>query len=229
MKAKHLFASLACLVVSNIASADLITNGNFETCGFDNWTTINEADGIARPVAPESPFSILDDGTNCSASMFVDDGVTTDAIIAILISDELDLSADVGDTFTLSFDYDFAGTDGDPLFGDYVQFGFEDASGFLFDPSDILNVNVPEIAGYGSDTISMQIDNAYFNQPGWFLRFDLFDIENGGFSSLTLDNISLIRTPADINAPALGSLLFASMGGLFVRKRRSLTHVKRGK
>ena len=205
MKVKCLSVLAASLLFIQSASANLIPNGDFESCDGSNWITQADATDAGSPY-----FDFADDGSNCSVDMTVDDTVFG----LSLVSEILDFSGDVGDIFTLSFDYIFSG---DSLFiddNDIFEIGFE-SSGIL--------TPLFELSTYGASSVSIQLDSSFLNQTGLRFRVDLID--TFGFdpviSTLNLDNIMLTRTSAPVSTPIIFSLFLGSLFVLLMRRKIS--------
>jgi len=203
------------LLATSAVQAASITNGDFQTCDFTGWQ--KDTDGFGDPGAT-ADFAIANDSGNCSAQIRVDDFSTTTAFAANTLFTELDLSAKPDDQLRLSFDWNFFGTDGDPLFGDFFQVGLGDGSGQLFDaggqPGTLLESPTTGTSSYGSGYFSAYLDDSFFNQSGWFLEFSL----NEGFASnsqplastLDIDNVALTQVSAEL--PETGGLLLMLTG-----------------
>jgi len=190
------------LLISAQASANFITNGDFQTCNFDGWGI--DADGSSDT----SDFTIVNNNGDCAAQIGM---ANIDPVFgfANVLFTELDLSfvAD-GEFLNLNFDWMFEGADlqtdpaSDDIFsvvlnGDKfteILFGFESGSG----------------------TFSMQLDNTFDAHSLEFILQPGFNPES--FSSfLTVDNVSLTQSTA-VPAPQTSILLALGLGLVALRR-----------
>lgn len=191
------------LFISAQASANFITNGDFQTCNFDGWGI--DADGSSDT----SDFAIVNNNGDCAAQIGLQNIDPIVGIANVLFTD-LDLSfVAAGEFLNLSFDWIFEGADlqTDPAFDDIF--------------SVVLNgSNFTEVLfGFesGSGTFSMQVDNSFEGHSLEFILQPGFNPES--FSSfLTIDNVSLTENVA-VPAPQTSVLLALGLG--FVALRRA--------
>lgn len=203
------------LMMSTTVNATIV-NGDFSSCDFTGWG--QDAADLGLPAGSQA-FSIANNGGNCSAEILVDEGIISSGFVNTLFT-SLDLTADPTDTLTLSFDWAFSGTDGDPL-GDFFSVFLSDGSGNTFDENGDLGFLIDPTSDYGSGTFSMDLSASLFNALGWTLEFQVIDMESLGnplFSVLNIDNVALTRTVADVPAPAAALLLLLACGVYSARR-----------
>lgn len=223
-------------LASSQAFGAAIVNGDFSSCDYSGWQ--KDTDGFGD-VSLGNDFAIQDNGPDCSASINVDHfdpagdftGTPIDeAWFANTLYQELDLSAAADSTFLLEIDFAVdSETDSlDAAFiADYFLIGLNDGLGnyfgadgelgFIYEPTDI--------DGDFSQTLSVELDNSFANQAGWFLDFQLnIGIDDFGFSdafgsTFLLNSVSLTEVEAEVSAPGAAWLLSLGMAGMFFRAR----------
>lgn len=219
---KILTTLLLSLGLSTFSQAALIANGDFQTCDLTGWQ--RDTDGNGDPGAT-TDFSVLNNAGQCAAQIRVDDGSSASAFWANSLFQELDLSAAVGDILTLSFDWDFAGTDGDPWFGDYFSVFLSNVSGDPYGADGTLGYLLDPSSEYGTGQLSVMLDARLYNQTGWTLNFVLEDAlsptQDILFSTLNIDNASISVASSSVDAPATLSLSLLALL-LFARRKFAL-------
>jgi hypothetical protein len=204
---------------ATFSQAALITNGDFQSCDLSGWQT--DTDGFGDPGAT-ADFSVLNNAGQCAAQLRVDDGSSATAFFANTLFQELDLSAAAGDILTLNFDWDFAGTDGDSLLGDYFSVFLSNTSGDPFGADGTLGYLIDPTSEYAAGQFSMTLDASLYNQTGWTLNFVLQDAlsptQDILFSTLNIDNASISATSTAVDAPATLSLSLLAL--LFFARRK---------
>lgn len=220
MKTAPKILTLLCLLLASGAHANLIANGGFESCNFNDWDTYTDSD---VNTVQSGDFNIINNAGECQAEINIDLNNGTTAFYANTLSTELDLSVSANSQLWLSFDWDFAGWDDETINADwfFVNFiddlgnmaGADGNPGFLIDPT----------SAYGSGTFSMMLDSSFNNQSGWFLDFTLEGgINFDSFSStLLIDNVTLLAVPTDVPAPPMTALLLLGTAALFSRRKQS--------
>lgn len=222
-----------CLASSNTFGAAIV-NGDFASCDYSGWE--KDTDGFGD-VSVGNDFSMVNNGTDCSASINVDHfdpagdftGTAIDeAFFANTLFQGLDFTAAADSTFSLEIDFSVDSELGSSI-ADYFLIGLNDGSGdyydqtgglgFLYDPTDI--------NGLFSQVLSFELDNSFVNQGGWFLDFQLnIGLDNFGFSdafgsTFLLNSVSLTEVENVVPEPAALSLLSLGLLGLYLRKKRS--------
>lgn len=231
---------LAISLASSNTFAAVITNGDFSSCDYSGWN--KDTDGFGD-VSAGNDFSVLNNGTQCSAQINVDHfspagdftGTAIDeAFFANTLFQELDFSAATDSTFSLEIDFsvDSELASVDPSFiADYFVIGLNDGTGnyydgagelgFLYEPTDI--------DGAFNQVLTFELDNSFANQTGWFLDFQLnIGIDDFGFSdafgsSFALNSAFLTEvenTTVSASAPATFGLLSLSLIGMFTQRKR---------
>lgn len=193
------------LVTSTQASANLISNGDFQTCDFSHWGL--DTDGFGEP-ADTSDFTIINDAGQCSAQ--VSTGIPFSAEFANTLFTDLDLSSVSPDAILdLQFDWAFSGFD---LQTDELSDAFSVVlnNGIVFEE---LLFTFED----GGGTFSTQLDASY---DGFSLDFALlpgFNMESYS-STFTLDNVSLTER-VEVSAPHTSLLLAFGMCAIALRRK----------
>lgn len=202
---------LSLMLCAPLAQANII-NGDFASCDFSGWQ--QDSDGLGSP-ENTTDFTIENNAGNCSAIILVDDGASASAMFVNTLFTELDLTASPTDTMTLSFDWAFSGTDGDPVFGDYFSVFLSGPDGGIFGRDGQPGFLIEPVSSYGSDSFSTIIDPTLYNSVGWTLEFQVFDAfsptDDALFSVLNIDNVQLSTQGVDVSAPATGILMSLSL------------------
>lgn len=217
---KPLLATLILsLGLSGVSQAALITNGDFQTCDLSGWQ--RDTDGFGDPGAT-ADFSIVNNVGQCAAQLRVDDGATASAFFANSLFQELDLSAAADEILTLKFDWDFQGTDGDPLFGDFFSVFLSDGGVSPLGADGLPGYLIAPVSDYGTGQFSMLLDASIYNIAGLSLNFVLEDAisptQDILFSTLTIDNAMISVERTSVNAPATLSLSLLALALLARRK-----------
>lgn len=219
--------------------AAMLTNGDFSTCDFTGWE--KDTDGFGD-VSMANDFAIVTDGADCHGAINVDyyepagdpfGMPLTEAFFANTLFQALDFTAAMDSTFRLNIDFyvDSELTSTDPLFAaDYFLIGLNDGSGSYFDASGIPGfiVGPTDIDGFSSQSLSVELDNTFANQDGWFLDFQLnIGVDDFGFndafgSQFVLQSVSLeeVRSGTPVDEPNALWLLSLGAVGLLARQRR---------
>nr|WP_241264092.1 hypothetical protein [Bowmanella dokdonensis] len=212
-----------CLLLTLPVQAALITNGDFQSCDLGGWNL--DTDGLGDQGAT-GDFAVENNAGHCRALLTVDDGQNASAFFANTLYQELDLSVAAGQSLWLSFDWEFFGTDGDPLSGDFFNISLNDGLGNLYGADGqlgaLLQSSLEGQSSYGSGSLNILLDSSFYNQSGWFLDFTLqegFAIGDGLFSTLAIDNVSLRAVSVQVSEPALPALMLLGILALCMRRR----------
>jgi len=221
MKSRFIILAVFGLLISHLTQAAMISNGDFQTCDFTGWQ--QDVDGLG-PVAGSPDFSIINNAGDCSAQLFVDDLDTASAMIANTLFTHLDLTAQANETLSLSFDWVFEGTDGDPDFGDYFLVFLGDGSGTPLNEFGMDGLLIDAISEYGAGSFSIALDASLNNMPDLTLEFQLNDAFSGSqdilFSTLNIDNVQLSANSVPVNGPYSLGLFIAALALLRRRATR---------
>ncbi|GGO74513.1 hypothetical protein [Bowmanella pacifica] len=215
MKRTSIWLLPLCLCIAPPSQANLIANGDFQSCDFSSWQ--QDSDGLGSP-GTTGDFSIENTAGNCRALLTVDDGQSAQAFFANTLYQQLTLTALTGEHLWLHFDWAFFGTDGAPLTGDYFHIALNDGLGNLYGADGQLGTLLQSPtngqSSYGSGMFSVLLDSSLYNQSGWYLDFTLGEgtaIGDGLFSTLAIDNVRLESVSAAISEPALPALFFLGL------------------
>ena len=193
------------LVVSTQTSANLITNGDFQTCDFSHWGL--DTDGTGEP-ADTNAFTIINDAGQCSAQIATD-GLFPEGFANTLFTD-LDLSSVSPDAILdLQFDWAFSGFDiQTDNFSDYFTVGLN--TGMDFETLLFVDEN-------GSGTFSTQLDTRYNGASLDFALLPGFNPQSFS-STFTIDNVSLTER-VEVSAPHTSLLLAFGMCAIALRRK----------
>lgn len=235
MKYLWLCPALLCFIThASFVSAASITNGDFETGDFTGWS-LNTDFGTGST----NDFSVSDSSGSYKGRIEADywsilgDTFSTplnDVFFGNILFQNIDTTANSGDSLELSFDWSFGGEDGAAFDGEIFSVGLfdgldyykEDGTfGFLIDPT----------TSYGSGTFTAILDNATFaNIVGWSIDFqlevgaDLTGFSNGFGSFVEIDNVTLTSISTQVPAPSSIALLLIGLLGIFKAKQRKYYH-----
>lgn len=216
-------------------SAATITNGDF-SAGSAGWST--DTDGFP---GSSNDFFFNGDNARIEADYWSVPGDAfsipfNDVFFANTLYQEMDTTADPGDTLTLSFDWAFGGegVSDDPA-NEYFFAGINDGLGNYYGADGSLGFLIDSTQTYGNGSFSAELDYSTFaNSAGWFLDFQIgVGVDPNTFwndalgSYLEIDNVSLVAEGIDASVPVPepGALyLFCSslLTLLTIRRIRSL-------
>ncbi|QPG06180.1 hypothetical protein IT774_02900 [Salinimonas marina] len=193
------------LVMSTPTSANLISNGDFQTCDFTHWGL--DTDGFGEP-ADTSNFTIIDEAGQCSAQVSTGNPFATE--FANTLFTNLDLSSVSPDAILdLQFDWTFSGFD---LQTDEFSDAFSVVLNNGMDLEELLFVFED-----GSGTFFTQLDASY---DGFSLDFALlpgFNAESYA-SIFTLDNVALTER-VEVTAPHTSLLIAFGLCAVALRRK----------
>ncbi|WP_218354683.1 hypothetical protein [Alteromonas lipotrueiana] len=193
------------LVMSTQTSANLISNGDFQTCDFTHWGL--DTDGFGEP-ADASGFTIIDEAGQCAAQVSTGSPFSTQ--FANTLFTDLDLSSVSPDALLdLQFDWTFSGFD-------LQTDEFSDAFSVVLNNGVTLE-ELLFVFEDGSGTFSTQLDASY---DGFSLDFALlpgFNVESYA-STFTLDNVSLTER-VEVTAPHTSLLLAFGLCAVALRRK----------
>lgn len=235
MKLTTGFTLLTLCLASSYTFGGAIVNGDFSSCDYSGWQKDSDAEG---DVSTLNDFAMANNGGDCSASINVDhfDGAGTPldyAWFANTLFQELDFAGAADSTFSLEIDFavDSEMTSNDPDFiADYFLIGLNDGAGNYYDQTGGLGfLYDADIDGAFSQVLSFELDNAFVNQGGWFLDFQLnigaddFGFSDAFGSTFLLNSVSLTENKrlSDVPEPAALSLLSLGLLGMYIRKKRA--------
>ena len=196
------------LFISAQASANFITNGDFQTCNFDGW--LLDADGPIAP-ADAGDFTIVNNNGDCAAQIGMTELGAFGGFINTLFN-QVNLSSVANDTeLTLSFDWVFSGSDlQEDEFSDLFVFSIVDE----FGTPDEYFINFEDGRGTFTTLFNKTLDIFSLDFAMWA------GVPEGNpyTSFLTIDNVSLTQSTA-VPAPQTSVLLALGLG--FVALRRA--------
>ncbi|MFC4698737.1 hypothetical protein ACFO4O_01000 [Glaciecola siphonariae] len=214
-----LLASIMAISIALLpqANANLIQNGNFESCDFTDWS--KDTDGFGD-VSTGTDFRIDRSVNDCRAVLNVDefdiagDPLSTpasEAFFANTLFQELDFSGNADAEFELSFSLESSSQilSDDPSFiADEFLVLLNDGNGNSYNAQGDLGgflVNPMPIDGLFQNTYTFLLDSFFTNTSGWFLDFQLAigwdgstGLSDGFASSLFVSNVSLLDVSKDV-------------------------------
>ena len=193
------------LVMSTQTSANLISNGDFQTCDFTDWGL--DTDGFGEP-ADTSNFTIIDEAGQCSAQVSTGNPFATE--FANTLFTDLDFSSISPDAILdLQFDWAFSGFD-------LQTDGLSDAFRVVLN-NGIVFKELLFVFEDGSGTFSTQLDASYNDFSLDFALEPGFNMESYA-STFTLDNVSLTER-VEVTAPHTSLLLAFGMCAVALRRK----------
>ncbi|MBT80594.1 MAG: hypothetical protein CL587_09425 [Alteromonadaceae bacterium] len=227
MKRTPIFCLFIILLSPGELFASVISNGDFATCDYTNWS--KDTDGFGD-------ISVLDDFTmtgspDCAAVINVDSG-TTEAFFGNTLFQNISLQSNM--VYELSFDMNI-GSELSSLnqnfVADSVIVGFGNGSGSLFDETGQEGfLFETDIDGSSTYSITLVLSDALTLLNPQTLEFQLligFDAfgSDSGASFMQLDNISLTGTSTTVDEPLTSALFGVSLACLLFSAR---TRAQRG-
>ena len=215
-----------CLASSN-SFGGAIVNGDFASCDYSGWQKTVDFDPDA---GLGNDFSMANNGSTCRAEINIDhfsspgDSLSPYidyALFSNSLSQELDLTAAADSTFVLEFDFSVDSESGLGFIADYFLIGLSDGVD-LFDGDGLLgNFHEADIDGFLDYSLTVELDNSFANQSGWFLDFQLLSTFDGYGSTFSLNSVSLTEVNHVVPEPAALSLLSLGLLGMYIRKKRA--------
>lgn len=215
-----------CLASSNSFGAAIV-NGDFSSCDYSGWQKTVDFDPDA---GLGNDFSIANNGSTCSAEINIDHFLSPGdasspyidyALFSNSLSQELDLTAAADSTFVLEFDFSVDSESGLGFLADYFLIGLSDGVDLFDGDGQLGNFYEADIDGFLDYSLTVELDNSFANQSGWFLDFQLLSTFDGYGSIFSLNSVSLTEVNHEVPEPAALSLLSLGLLGLYMRKKRT--------
>lgn len=224
----------AVFFVIGSANAELIRNGDFASCSFDNWE--KDTDGLGD-VSFGNDFEIVGMPSACRAAINVDYfdssmNPISEAWFANTLYQELDFTGAAGSTFELTIGIESRGAifgSSDYALADYFLIGLNDGTGSYFDENGDLGflVGPTDINGANRDVFTFDFGSQFINQSGWFLDFQVnigwdgaTGLSDGVGSTLFVNSVSLVEVPAaSVPEPSGVALLGLGLLGVVARRK----------
>ncbi|GAB2991789.1 hypothetical protein [Psychrosphaera aestuarii] len=213
------------LLFSQYASANIISNGGFESCSFENWH--KSTDGFGE-LNIGNDFEIINSGNDCKAKLnigyYSEPGNSSSWLSAALSENILFYQFDLAEDFnffnkTLSFEWEvLVEGDGLGLMPSSLNVAFFDGTRYFNESGQVgLLIDSMEITQnkFGVSVFNLNFATQDMNEL--YLDFRLSEGEVDDFigASLIIDNVRLMN----VNEPPVLLLIPLVVLGVYLRKR----------